>query len=63
MDQHWDIHIFVVHEMSVLSKLNRLSGGKGLFEKFAEEHNLTTYTMNETPNGKQTLTNNDTSEQ
>lgn len=37
-DYHnWNVTYFVVDEMSVLSSLNRIKGGKGLMEQFKDE--------------------------
>lgn len=37
-DYHnWEITYFIVDEMSVLSSLNRIKGGKGLMEQFTDE--------------------------
>jgi hypothetical protein len=60
--QNWDINIFVVNSMTVISDLRRAEGGKGLMEEFAENNGLTTYTLHEISNGKKVLTNNDTGE-
>lgn len=45
-DYHnWDLNIFTVNVMTVMSDINRLEKGKGLFEQFLEDQGVKTYTQ------------------
>ncbi len=44
---NWDLNLFLVEYMSVMSDLNRLETGKGIMEQFFEENGVETFTYHE----------------
>ncbi|UYX50065.1 hypothetical protein M3Y14_15880 [Bacillus thuringiensis] len=59
---NWDITVFTVSSMTIMSNLRRIEGKKSLAEEFFEDAGIDTYTMHTDQQGKQNLTNNRTGE-
>lgn len=53
--QNWDINLFLVNHMSLVSEMARSQGQPGLMEQRAAENGIETYTLHTTPEGKQYL--------
>ncbi|MEK4185676.1 hypothetical protein [Paenibacillus sp. FSL L8-0494] len=60
--QNWDISLFVVNSMSLVSDIRRSQGQKGLMEEFLDEKNVPYYTMHTDEKGKGYLENSQTGE-
>ncbi|HBZ80933.1 MAG TPA: hypothetical protein DEP07_11170 [Brevibacillus sp.] len=53
--QNWDINLFLVNHMSLVSEMARSQGQPGPMEQWAAENGIQIYTLNTTPDGKQYL--------
>lgn len=53
--QNWEINIFLVEHMSLISDMRRAQGQPGLMEQWALENGIQTYTLNTSPEGNQYL--------
>lgn len=53
--QNWDINLFLVEHMSLVSEMARAQGQPGLMEQWTAENGIETYTLHTTLEGKQYL--------
>lgn len=51
--QNWDVMIFLVEYMGLMSDIRRAQGQPGIMEQWAAENGIRTYTMHSTSDGKQ----------